>query len=615
MVFPRIFFLLALLPALTTGIAQTQQRSAAVLVIGGGTGGMAAGIQAARSGVQTIIAASCPMPGGMLTAAGVSCTDGNDALTGGIWQQFREALYQHYGTRNLATGWVSETCFEPHVGDSIFRAWAAREKKLTVLYGCELIRVIKKQNTVTGAVFKKDDGHLLTIYAAVSIDATELGDAMALAGAGYDLGMEDPQYSGEPAAPGKNPIIQDITWAAVLKDFGPGADKTIARPLGYREKNYYCSCTDAPCPAGKAYAVNALKMLGYARLPNNKYMINWPAHGNDSYLDVVEATSAERQTGYQRARQKTLGFIYFIQTVLGQQQLGLAPDELDSGMALIPYNREGRRLKGMARLTLNQISNPYAYTLYRAGISVGDYPVDHHHAEYPGPLPAIKFPAIPAYSIPLGALIPATLDGLIVAEKGISVSNLANGTTRLQPVVLLTGQAAGLLAALSVKKKLPPRRVPVRAVQSALLDEKAFLQPFTDVPPSDCDWRAIQESGATGLLRGTGKPQDWANKTFFYPDSLASYPLLVSAARAYGISLPRKPAGTLVHPADIARMCTLLQAHYHLPSSREAEKMIQAADNSLPLPRRAVARMIAATGIFSGVSVSPAGNILPPGHS
>jgi NADPH-dependent 2,4-dienoyl-CoA reductase/sulfur reductase-like enzyme len=54
-----------------------------VLVVGGGTGGTAAGIQSARSGAKTIIVEKTKWLGGMLTAAGVSCTDGNDLLPGG----------------------------------------------------------------------------------------------------------------------------------------------------------------------------------------------------------------------------------------------------------------------------------------------------------------------------------------------------------------------------------------------------------------------------------------------------------------------------------------------------------------------------------------------------
>jgi len=43
--------------------------------------------------------------------------------------------------------------------------------------------------------------------------------------------------------------------------------------------------------------------------------------------------------------------------------------------------------------------------------------------------------------------------------------------------------------------------------------------PYTDVPYNDPAWESIQRIGLTGILRGTGKPQGWANKTFFYPDS------------------------------------------------------------------------------------------------
>lgn len=92
-------------------------------------------------------------------------------------------------------------------------------------------------------------------------------------------------------------------------------------------------------------------------------------------------------------------------------------------------------------------------------------------------------------------------------------------STRLQPVVLLTGQAAGILAALSVKKDKQPREVSIRDVQSALLEEKAYIMPLYDILPSDSDFDAIQKVCATGILKTTGEPFGWANRTWFYPDS------------------------------------------------------------------------------------------------
>ncbi len=493
-----------------------------VLVIGGGTGGTAAGIQSARSGSKTIIIEKTSWLGGMLTAAGVSCTDGNDLLSGGMWQKFRQALYQHYGTNNLATGWVSETCFEPHVGDSIFKAWAAKENNLGVLYGYDFDKSIKQGNRITGAIFINKKNETLSINAKIIIDATELGDVFANAGAEYDIGTEDAAYSGEEMAPGKTGIIQDLTWAAVLKDYGSGMDKTIRKPAGYDPKNYYCSCTSAPC-ANKPYNVDAQTMLNYAKLPHNKYMLNWPAHGNDSYLNVIEDDEEKRNKNYEAAKLHTLGFVYFIQTKLGFKNLGLADDELDNGLALIPYNREGRRVKGIVRFNINHILDPYNQPdpLYRTGIAVGDYPVDHHHGQNPE-TPNIDFPKIPSFNIPMGALIPAKVDGLIVCEKGISVSNMVNGCTRLQPVVLLTGQAAGIIAAWCVQHDLQPRNMDIRIVQQKLLDEKCYIMPFVDVKPESPYWQAVQRAGATGILKGYGKPEGWENKTFFYPDSTIS---------------------------------------------------------------------------------------------
>lgn len=566
----RICLLIVFLfPFLSFAQRQVKATQTDVLVIGAGVGGTAAAIQSARLGAKTILVEPTTMLGGMLTAAGVSCTDGNDQLPSGMWEEFRQALYKHYGRKRLNTGWVSNTNFEPKVGDSIFKAWAAKEKNLKVYYGYEFESVQKKGNKVIGATLRnKHNTEVLKIKAEVVIDGTELGDVFAAAGAGYDLGMDDPAVSGEKEAREKNDIIQDLTWAAVLKDYGAGADMTIAKPGGYDAKKFYCTCTDAPCE-GKPWNGDKMKMLNYGKLPRSpganqdKYMLNWPPFGNDIYLNVVEDSYEVRSKKYELAKQHTLGFIYFMQTELGMKNIGLADDELDGGMALIPYNREGRRVKGVVRMNINHIKNPYDYTLYRTGISVGDYPVDHHHARYPGKVPEIEFPPIPAYTIPMGALIPETIDDLIVCEKGISVTNIVNGTTRLQPVVLLTGQAAGVMAAMVAilprRKKTEIRQLGVRWVQEKLVKAKAYLLPFTDVKPDHPYWEQIQKIGVTGILRGTGKAEGWGNKMFFYPDSTIIIRELEANIKDY------LPAYEEVHAGSLTRDSLLtISSAFHI---------------------------------------------------
>ena len=498
-----------------------------VLVIGGGTGGSAAGLQSARMGVPTVIAEPTVWLGGMFSSAGVPAFDGNHNMPSGIWAEFREYLYKVYGgAGKVATGWVSNTLFEPHVGDSILKVMVLATPGLKVLYQHEFIKVIKKGTVIKGAVFyNKHAKSRVTVFAKQVIDAAELGDVMANAGIPFDVGMEASNITGENVnVPASNNIIQDITYATILQDYGPKADCTLVKPANYNPMEFDGCCNEfCSDPSKLTSNVTAKKMLDYGKLPNGKYMINWPGKGNDIYLNLISMSWQQREKELQKAKDKTLRFIYFLQTQFGFKNLGLAKNEFPTAdrLPLIPYNREGRRVQGMVRFTINNISDPFneQSPLYRTGISVGDYPIDHHHRENPDAPQHLGFYPIPSFNIPLGALIPKQHTGIIIAEKGISVSNVVNGTTRLQPCVMLTGQAAGMLAALCVLQKKNAQKVPVRDVQKELLKSGAYIMPYFDVKPNHPFFTAIQKIGATGILKGTGQPNAWANRTWFYPDS------------------------------------------------------------------------------------------------
>ena len=118
-----------------------------VLVVGGGTSGTAAGIQSARLGVKTIIAEETTWLGGMISSAGVSAFDGNHNMPSGIWAEFREKIYKVYGgPKAVETGWVSNTLFEPHVADSIFKQMAAAEKQLSVMHQLRFVNSLQLRN-------------------------------------------------------------------------------------------------------------------------------------------------------------------------------------------------------------------------------------------------------------------------------------------------------------------------------------------------------------------------------------------------------------------------------------------------------------------------------------
>ena len=251
-------------------------------------------------------------------------------------------------------------------------------------------------------------------------------------------------------------------------------------------------------------------------------MINWPMQGNDYYTNIIEMDEKGREAELKKAKHRSLCYLYYMQHELGSKNLGLADDEYPTEdlLPFIPYHRESRRIQGVVRFNVNQILRPYDYTLYRTGIAVGDYPVDHHHQAYPNQeeLKSLTFGPVPSYNVPMGVLLPKEVTDLIVAEKSVSVSNIVNGCTRLQPVVTQLGQAAGILAALAVKENRELREVTVREVQKVLLENGGYLMPYIDLPKDHPHFKALQRIGVCGILKGEGRSINWANETWFRKD-------------------------------------------------------------------------------------------------
>ena len=498
-----------------------------VLVIGGGASGISAGVQSARMGVSTMVVEETPWVGGMLTAAGVSCIDGNYRMQSGIFGEFADSLAARYGGWDaLKTGWVSNINFEPHVGQEILTNMAASCGDLLQVCRETIMLGVARKDGLWLVELQNSKGMKYSVSADVLIDGTELGDVAKACGVDYRIGMESSSETGESIAPDEaNDVIQDLTFVALLKDYGPDADMTIEKPEGYDPALFYNSCINqhSTKPETGQTLWTPDMMITYGRTPNGKYMINWPIYGNDYYVNTIEMTREERAQAYAKSKNFTLSFIYFIQTELGMKHLGLADDEFptDDKLALFPYHRESRRIVGEAFLTVDAVARPYEYKYpyYRTGIAVGDYAVDHHHFRHPDwrSLPDLEFYPVPSFNVPLGVLLPKQndIENLIVAEKSVSVSNLINGATRLQPVVMQLGQAAGALAALSQIQNRPVKKVSVRAVQKVLLEAGCYIMPYLDLDKNDPHFKAVQRIGATGILRGEGRNVGWANQTWF----------------------------------------------------------------------------------------------------
>ena len=567
--------------------------STEVLIVGGGTSGSSAAIQAARDGVDVVVVEPTPWLGGMLTSAGVSAVDGNHNLPSGIYGEFRQHLRDYYGGADaIATGWVSHTLFEPHVGNQILNDMMDELPNITRLHGYYIDEAFMDGNRVQGASFFNNNGETLKVNAAISIDATEYGDFMARSGADYFIGLDPRERTGEDIAPTHgNPMIQDLTYTAILKDYGPDADMTIPRPPNYQPSIFEGACRELSANPDEFEGVTCDEKLDYARFPNNKLLINWPNEGNDYYLNVLEMDHHERKILYEEAKNRTRQFIYFLQTEGGYKNLGLADDEYstDDLFPYVPYHRESRRLDGLTMLTMNELLDPYAIEndLYKTAIAVGDYPLDHHRVLNPSPADSLieegdrvpyefethfdAFPPIPSFSVPFGSLIPKETTGLLVAEKSISVSSIANGSSRLQPVVMGIGQAAGIAAAMSVQQNIEPRELSLREVQQHLLNQNGWALPFMDSAPEEWHFQPLQRVGLSGVLKGDGVPYAWANQTFIYPDSVMTNR---EANNALARASENQPENLLPDNDDPASHSAVLQLVWEITGSPEAETAV-----------------------------------------
>jgi len=520
-------------------------RETDIVIFGGGAGGLCAGIQAARQGAEVVVLEPSPWVGGMLTAAGVSALDGNKyGAGGGLVHEFREALADHYGSIDaLYTGWISLYCYEPHVGHRILEEMIAPLDTLTVLHGVEAtayervgprerrIRITEADPAYGPPTCTDADE---TITCPVFVDATEYGDGLKLAGIPYRLGRESRSETGEPTAPEEpDTEMQDLTYAATLVKT-PGAEAMPVSVLDREHFQFFQCSTQLDCPNPDEDLLNHTvhsweRFITYAELPNDKVLLNWPHHANDFPSPVAMFEDRYyRRRHLAAAKQHTMQFVRYMQTELGHPEWQIATDEYPTADHLppIPYIRESRRLVNDHIMTQSDVvptgDNPRAPVIDDS-IAVGDYFLDHHHSKHhlpPDCRLAENFPDNAPFQVSPNVFFPETGDeSFLVGEKSIAVTHIVNGCTRLQPVVMLMGQAIGAVAAHAVSDGRAPADVPVPQVQDTLLDAGCQLYIMYDVPTGHDLFRPVQDLALRGILRDDDPtrlepdkpmPADWA---------------------------------------------------------------------------------------------------------
>jgi len=128
--------------------------------------------------------------------------------------------------------------------------------------------------------------------------------------------------------------------------------------------------------------------------------------------------------------------------------------------------RESRKIVGAYRITEHDVKNEA-----RFDDSIGIFP------EFLDALPVVIIPTTGRYfQVPYGIMLPQKVENLLVAGRCVAADKISFAATRQMMCCTVTGQGAGVAAAVSIKADVECRTVNINKVQNAL--EKQGVRVF-----------------------------------------------------------------------------------------------------------------------------------------
>ncbi|HSW19470.1 MAG TPA: FAD-dependent oxidoreductase [Ramlibacter sp.] len=432
----------------------TVYRECDVLVVGGGPSGTAAAAAAAREGADVVLLERYNHLGGLSTGGLVIWIDRMTDWQGElVIRGFAQELFDRLPAEAVAgphpDDWGSTDADKAH--HWLFRTaayhgvvtWSPTidperlkllsqeiviERGVKLVYHSWAAMPLMQDGKVCGATFESKEGRM-AIRAKVVIDATGDGDLFARAGADFtnDIIEADVHH------------CMNTSWLFG----GVDMDRWIAFRAGEPER--YTAFMD------QGRATCGLFEKPFVSWRNDIALFMGPRQAGYSALDVDDLTAVEVRS--HRAMEKHLDF--FRAHAPGFEDAYMLQSAPQIGV------RHARRLKGVDAVLRSR------------------WPDGLPLADEIGVTPAVS-PKFPNISIPYGALVPESLDGLLACGRHISCDRNSHGFMREIPQCWITGQAAGTAAALAVAQGVQPRDVDVAALQQALRAQGVYLRTPTD---------------------------------------------------------------------------------------------------------------------------------------
>ncbi len=437
-----------------------------VVVAGGGTAGAVAAIAAARNGVKTLVVEQFGFLGGSGAAALVMPMMPNHVerkpLVRGISQEIQRRLLDlgcAAMDKNGNEGWFNPEALKFVLEDMVLEAGGR------ILYFTLVEDVIMAGDVLKGVVVVNKSGRQ-AVFSKIIVDSTGDGDVAALAGVPFESGRKEDGVS-QPMSLRfmvGNIDFNKLTGFLVENDDRSFVDPPLIEfamvpggnwPL---EKYFKEGVEEGLLEESDMVYFQAFSIPGMPGV----IAFNCPRIiGNYKGFNANHLTEAVTQ-----GRKRIVRLFRFLRKKIP----GFEGSYLAMTAPMVGV-RESRRIIGEYVLTEQDYFNARKF---EDAVSRNRYPIDIHLPT--GRLPGErKLDPNEYHEIPYRSLIPMKVENLIVACRALSASFEAHGAVRIQPNMRAIGQAAGVAAALCVKKGVKPRQLDGKELRENLVQQGAFL--------------------------------------------------------------------------------------------------------------------------------------------
>ncbi|MDR1281051.1 MAG: FAD-dependent oxidoreductase [Opitutaceae bacterium] len=441
-----------------------------VLVVGSGAAGICAALASARNGAKTLLIDSNGFLGGISATL--------------PWLGFHDRDYRllvkglplEITGRLRREGAASDFVLDPKCGSAISidnHSWKclavtmADEAGLDVLLKTQLVETLREGDRIAGAIVLNKSG-LQMIHADVVIDCSGDGDVAAHGGVQWDKGREADGLVQAPSLGFRLAGVDPAAFLAACKNKDLNYREWISRHPGVWERTMRrIDSMDVIICGGFAGLVEQARKAGDLTVPQTR-IVGVRLHRRDQFLVVMSRVlglnpvdGASLSGAYTRTYQQIPELVRFFRKWVP----GFANAFLDE-IAPILGVRESRRIVGDYVLTGDDL---VAGRHFDDAVSMGGYHIDIHRPSGTW----VDSRNVRAYTIPYRSLVAAGVDGLLMAGKCMSATHEAVASTRVVPICMGEGQAAGTAAALAVKAGISPREVPIAKLQSTLIHQGA----------------------------------------------------------------------------------------------------------------------------------------------